>query len=186
MLDPFAGSAKDDNGTIVYNVSQDEMDKFFPTTDDQLREKYEHLKSKSEVWEIDEEEEDSFRMALQEELATSSAGLNIEDFNKVLEEEFNVFQKGEKYDYVKDLKGAFKNSMKLTSEQKIFATIPDFVFWDIKKPMNKKFTIKGNRYNPFRGDEHTSFFDMRDQESYMDMQELKLNRNNSVSLHAKY
>lgn len=137
MLDPFAGSAKDDNGTIVYKVTEEEMEKFFPVSDEKLKEKYELQKSKTEVWEIDEEEEDSFRQALQEELQTDSVGLNIEDFNKVLEDEFNVFQKGEKYNYVKDLKSAYKNSLKLTSEQKIFATIPDHVFWDIKIPMNK-------------------------------------------------
>lgn len=61
MLDPFAGSAKDDNGTIVYKVTEEEMEKFFPVSDEKLKEKYELQKSKTEVWEIDEEEEDSFR-----------------------------------------------------------------------------------------------------------------------------
>jgi hypothetical protein len=37
---------------------------------------------------------------------------------------------------VKDLKDAHRNSLATSLEDKILETIPDHVFWDIKKPIN--------------------------------------------------
>jgi hypothetical protein len=46
-----------------------------------------------------------------------------------------------------------------TKEERIFATIPDHVFWDIKKPLQKnRNLLRENRYNPFRGKEFDSYF----------------------------
>jgi len=87
----------------------------------------------------------------------------MEDFDKVLDKELGSFVK-DKYDYVRDLKDAYKNSLRTTSEQKILATIPDHVFWDIKTPRRPAPIVRTNRYNPFRGREHNNFFEMRDSE----------------------
>ena len=94
--------------------------------------------------------------------------------------------KGEKYDYIKDIKEAYKDSLKLSSEAKIFQTIPNHYFWDIKTPLKKSYIIPKNRYNPFRGREFESFFDMRDSETYMDLNSSKDNLNPSVSLFRRY
>ena len=98
------------------------------------------------------------------------------------EEELSVFKKGEKYQFSKDLADAYKNSLKTSTEQKIFDRIPDYYFWDIKKPNLpfKPFTRK-NKHNPFRGREHRDFFEMRATEQYFDSQELMDNLNPSVS-----
>ena len=72
-------------------------------------------------------------------------------------------------------------------EDKILDTIPEHVFWDIKKPLNqKKDLVVTNRYNPFRGREYESFFEMRDQEDYQERMETKRNINDSVSMFRRY
>jgi len=105
---------------------------------------------------------------LLQELDENKSIFKADDFEKILVKELGVFKDGEKYDFVKDLKDAYKNSLKTTTEDKILATIPDHVFWDIKKPLQKKAIIPKNRYNPFRGREYDNFFEMRDSEEYLD------------------
>ena len=85
---------------------------------------------------MDAEDEDSFRLAMLQELEEGKAGFSIEDFHATLDKELGVFQNGEKYDYVKDLKDAHRQSLASNLEDKIFDTIPDHYFWDIKKPVN--------------------------------------------------
>ncbi len=53
-----------------------------------------------------------------------------------MDEEFSVFKNGQEYDYVTDLRDGFKNSLKKPLARRIFETIPDHVFWDIKKPQH--------------------------------------------------
>jgi len=145
------------------------------------------LKTKSEVWDVDEEDEEAFRLAMLQELEEGYAGFKIEDFHAELDKELGVFKKDEKYSYVKDLKDAHAVTLKTSTEEKIFETIPDHVFWDIKKPQNRKEQIqKKNRYNPFRGLEYANFFEMRDQEEYQMNQEKKTNKNDSVSMFRRY
>lgn len=43
-----------------------------------------------------------------------------------------------------------------------------------------------NRYNPFRGREYDNFFEMRDAENYIDMQNKKENKNDSISTFRRY
>jgi len=134
MLDPFADSERDAQGTILLNVSQAEVDNFSCLDDEKLREQFAAAKAKEDVWDLDDEDEDAFRMALAQELTEDRAPFSVKDFDEVLTKEFGVFKEGEKYDYVKDLKNAYKDSLKTTAEQRILATIPDHVFWDIKTP----------------------------------------------------
>jgi hypothetical protein len=46
--------------------------------------------------------------------------------------------------------------------------------------------VNGNRYNPFRGREYDSFFEMRDQEDYQHRMEEKKNTNDSISMFRRY
>lgn len=58
--------------------------------------------------------------------------------DKLLEKELAVFKTGERYNFSKDMKDAYKSHLKLSMEEKIFKTIPDHYFWDIKKPNEKR------------------------------------------------
>jgi hypothetical protein len=51
----------------------------------------------------------------------------------VFNKELSVF-KGKEYDFVSDLKHAYKKSLGESLERQIIRTIPDHYFWDIKKP----------------------------------------------------
>ena len=57
-----------------------------------------------------------------------------DEFQKILDKELSVFKEGEKYSYVKDLKEAYRHGLAKSSAEKIFDTIPDHAFWDIKVP----------------------------------------------------
>ena len=62
---------------------------------------------------------------------------NAEEYEaslKYLDEQLSVFKEGEKYDYVKDLKDAFKDGLSRSTADKILDTIPLHAFWDIKVP----------------------------------------------------
>jgi hypothetical protein len=71
-----------------------------------------------------------------QELEEGVAGFQIEEFHNALDKELGIFGKNEKYSYVKDLKDAHTAALKTSTEEKILGTIPDHVFWDIKKPQN--------------------------------------------------
>lgn len=120
------------------------------------------------------------------ELEVRKTQADLDEFHASVDQELAIFQKGERYDYVKDLKDAYKDSLKATSEQRIFDTIPDHVFWDIKKPQRDPAYKRDNRYNTFRGREFENFFEMRDAEEYLDQSVHHANRNNSVSSFRRY
>lgn len=110
----------------------------------------------------------------------------FDNFEEVLDKEFSVFKLGEKYDYVKDVKDAFQDSLSKSAAQRIFETIPDHVFWDIKKPLNPDKEVAMNPYNPFRMYPNTSFFEMRDYEEYMNRRTRKENLRDAVSTYRRY
>ena len=152
-LDPFAGASRDSEGSLLYRVEEKELAHFDLTNEDALKAEYEDLKSKDEVWEIDDEDENAVRLGLMDELQAGTTPFNVKEFENVLNKELNVF-KEEKYDFVRDLKDAYSKSLKTTREERIFATLPDHVFWDIKTPQDKKPVLRQNRYNPARGREY--------------------------------
>ena len=154
-------------------------------SEDKLRKEYEALKEYGEVWEISEEEENTVRLALLQDLEKNRPH-SLDEFNKLLDEEFSIFKDGEEYDYVKDMKDAFSDSLSKTNAQRIFETIPEHAFWDIKTPQSgseKKFI---NPYNPFRAYPTSSFFDVRDYEEYNDRRKKKENLRDAVSIHRRY
>lgn len=187
LLDPFAESTRDEEGTIIYTVEDKEMDSFKLKDEDFMKAAYEQMKSKQEVWDVDAEDEDAFRLAMLQELEEGVAGFQIEEFHNALDKELGIFGKNEKYSYVKDLKDAHSAALKTSTEEKILGTIPDHVFWDIKKPQNQREQImQKNRYNPFRGKEYDNFFEMRDMEEWHDKTDKKSNVNSSISNFRKY
>lgn len=92
---------------------------------------------------------------------------NIKHFEEVLNRELGVIPEG-RYNYVKDIKDAYKTSLATSTEEKILANIPDHAFWDIKKPQKQASIVRMNKYNPFRGREFNNFFEMRDSEQYLE------------------
>lgn len=187
ITDPFAGAPRDDDGAIVYRLTEDEMSRFKTDDEENLKKLYELRKSKSyEPWDVDEEDEEAFRTGLVAELEDNKTPFNIDDFHTVLNKELGVFGSSEKYSIAKDLKEAYQTSLSKTKEQRIFETIPAHYFWDIKRPQTQNGFFRENRYNQYRGREYDSFFEMRDAEEYFERQEKKANVENSVSLHRRY
>ena len=187
IVDPFDGAPRDDDGAIVYKITEEEISKFKPASDDDLKKLFENRKAKGyEPWDVDEEDEEAFRQGLVSELEDNKAPFNIDDFHDVLNKELGVFAKKDKYSVAKDLKEAYSGSLGKTKEQRIFETIPAHYFWDIKRPLHKTGFFRENRYNQYRGREYDNFFEMRDAEEYFERQEKKDNVANSVSLHRRY
>ena len=92
MIDPFAGSQRDANGTILYTVEDKELNELMMYGDEEkLRSQYEAYKGKIEAWDMDEEEEESFRMAMLNELEENKTIFKADDFEKILTREFGVF-----------------------------------------------------------------------------------------------
>jgi hypothetical protein len=73
-----------------------------------------------------------------------------------------------------------------STAEKIFDSIPNHVFWDIKKPTRPDPTRFSNPYNPFREYPNKSFFEMRDYEEYMSRRTKKDNLRDAVSVYRKY
>lgn len=134
ITDPFDGAARDENGSILYTVKDSELAAFSLDDEEYLRNLYNKRVSQDEVWDVDEEDEEAFRLGLVEELNNNQTPFDVKKFEEQLNKELGVFDKGEKYSYVKDLKEAYQDSLRIPLNQRIFDTIPEHAFWDIKKP----------------------------------------------------
>jgi hypothetical protein len=85
------------------------------------------------------------------------------------------------------MREAFDDGLRTSAADKIFDTLPDHVFYDIKKPLDKENESFWNEYNPARRHAHSSFFDMRRHEDYFINQNKKQdNIKNNVSYYRKY
>lgn len=89
-----------------------------------------------------------------------------EELEKMFADELDIFKVGEDYSFVKDLRDGFDEGLRSSAAEKIFATLPDHVFYDIKKPLNHDCQIFMNNYNPARKYYNSHFFDMRQTERY--------------------
>lgn len=153
--------------------------------EDRLRSEFEKLRNADNTWDVSEEDEDAMRLALLADLEENSP-YSIDEFNAILDKEFSVFKNGEKYNFVKDMKDAFREGLSKTTAQKIFETIPDHVFWDIKKPLipdQQKFM---SPYNPFRKYPYSSFFDLKDYDEFTHRRSRKENLRDAISLYRRY
>lgn len=184
-LDPFSGAGRDENGTIILEVNDKDLAHEGLDSEEGLRAEYANLNSKDDVWDVDAEDENQLRIDLLEELENGKTDFEIKNFEAILNKQLGIFPEG-KYDFVGDLKDAYKSSLSTSTEAKIFNNIPSHAFWDIKTPQQTKNIIRMNRYNPFRGREFDNFFEMRDSEEYIHRQHVKNNINDSISTHRRY
>ncbi len=183
-FDPLAGAKRLENGTMLYEIKDDEFG-YEIFDEKKLRDAYEKQKGQDEQWDMGTEDEDEIRTAILLDLERNNL-FSTDEFAAVLDKEFSVFKEGEKYDFVKDLKLGYANSLSKSSAQAILETIPDYVFWDIKKPKIKEEERVMNPYNPFRRYPNESFFDIRENEEYNDRRNKKENLKDAVSTYRKY
>ena len=73
---------------------------------DRLRAQYDRLKN---LEAIEGEEQEEVLAAMYDQI--EAAGFDVEEWDKILAQEFNTFQEGEKYDYVKDLRRTYDQSL---------------------------------------------------------------------------
>ena len=128
---------------------------------------------------IEAEDENETRIALFDQM--EEAGFSKEEWDQILAREFNTFKEGEKYDYTTDLRRTFDEGLATSSFDKVFAKLPDHVFWDIKKPQSQGEEFFINRWNAARQYPFKSFFDMRRHEDWMQSKEEKRNLTANIS-----
>lgn len=66
--DPFAGAPRDADGALVYTVGDAELTDKKLDNEEHMKEMYAEMQAKSEVWDVDAEDEDAWRMAIIAEL----------------------------------------------------------------------------------------------------------------------
>ena len=78
ITDPFDGAARDEDGAIIYKVTEDELSRFESLDDEALKKAYETGKSKTyDTWDVDEEDEEAFRLGLVAELESNNTPFDI-------------------------------------------------------------------------------------------------------------
>lgn len=166
ILDPLAGAIKLDNGALFYQVEEKEL---APEIRDQekLRKEFERMTLQNEGVLEGADGEDDLRIALLQDMESNSP-FNIDEFQDILDKEFSIFKKENQYDYVRDMKDAFQDSLAKPAAVSILETIPEHAFWDIKVPQTPQEQRYMNPYNPFRKYPFSSFFEHRDYEEYLD------------------
>ena len=161
LFEPLAGCKRDENGTLIVEISDKDLQHGL----DEAKVRAQFERSLNQDVLIAEEDSDELRVAIMEEIQSSD--MPIEEWNDYIDKELSVFKAGEKYDYVKDLRSAFAEGLSSTTADKILETIPEHVFWDIKKPMVSEDNYYMNPYNPARKYPGESFFDIRKTEAWM-------------------
>jgi len=98
-----------------------------------------------------------------------------------------LLKKGENYSFVKDLREGYDDGLRLSLEEKIFNTLPNHVFHDIKVPIEKhEEEVYWHKYNPAKKNPNTNFFVMRANEDYFIRHKKKENIRENVSMHRRY
>ena len=182
MFDPLASAKRLDNGSLYVEVSPAELGP--ELNEDVVRKAFDRLNDQSTI-DFGEDEEAEMRVAMFTEIDQQSL-FNTEALNDIVSKELDIFQPGEEYDFVKDLRTGYDDGLRETAAQKMFKTIPDHVFWDIKTPLRKDLDSYANPYNPARKNPYDSFFDMRKHEAYHRNQKEKRNINDNVSFYQRY
>lgn len=186
IFEPLAFAHKNAEGTLEVEVTAEDVAHLELGNDARYEELFRKYAENREEYDKDELEE-ADRLAALERLYSKTSDYDKDQMAKLLDKELGVFKKGEPYNYSKDLKEAFRRSLRTSTEQKIFETIPDHTFWDIKKPLQQGVKAEFNRYNPFRGKEHKDYFEMVEFEEYIEEQHMHKNLNNGASTyHRRY
>ena len=82
------------------------------------------------------------------------------------------------------MRKSYAEGLSSSEAAKIFKTLPDHVFWDIKKPRSKDLDddeMFANPYNPARADPTRDFFDARVNEQWLKDKKEQKNINPTVS-----
>ena len=179
MFEPFAHAQTLENGTLYLEMTDKDMEG--KLEESALRNIYEKMKDTREVEAADENE---VRAAMFDSIEEN--GFDVQEWNQILAREFDTFEKGEKYDYVTDLRRTFNPTMQMSTTQKVFQKLPAHVFWDIKKPVQKKNReVPVNPWNPSREYPHANFFDMRNHEEWLASRSEQRNINPTISRHTR-
>lgn len=94
------------------------------------RERFDKLDGGIETCDI--EDEDEMRVQLLTEM--EDVGIDAEAMEQAMMEEMAIFKEGSKYSFVNDLREGFDDGLRKSAADKIFDTLPDHVFYDIKRP----------------------------------------------------
>lgn len=118
----------------------------------------------------------------------SADNVSLERWNEILGEELGVFKHDEKYDYATDMRRQYDHTLKESKFTKIFKTLPDHVFYDIKKPMFKYMeeSIRYNTINPTRKHWADDFFEYRELDEWRENRYTKRDLNQSISHYRRY
>lgn len=182
IFEPLIDAERDENGTLVVNVDACEIRN---VDEESLRKAYENARDKNSLAH-DGEDDEEYRLQLMRDLQADS--VSLEAWNQILGDELGVFKHDEAYDYATDLRRNFDASLAESKQQKIFKTIPDHVFWDIKKPLKRHLdrVVKTNDINPTREHYARDFFDLRANEEWKRNRENKRDLNQSISMFRQY
>ena len=103
-MDPFADAKRLENGALFYVLEDKELDPILGD-EEKLRDEFTRLSEGNAVY--DEEDEAEIRIKVLERLETDTP-FSLDYFNEIFDRELSVFKEGENYDYVKDLKHAYR------------------------------------------------------------------------------
>lgn len=161
LFEPLADAQKLENGTVYLELTDKDLG--HELDEERLRAQFNKLSSQEA---LEGEDEAEVRASMFD--AMERAGVDIEEWDKILAREFDTFKSGEKYDYVTDLRRTFDTEVATPTARKIFKRLPSYVFWDIKKPVEKNYDeMYLNPYNTARKYPYESFFDMRRHEDWL-------------------
>lgn len=183
VFEPLLEAEKDENGTYFLKVDHAEL---FHVNEEEMRKIYENRKDHTNEVHEEEVESDEFRAKLFADL--ESENISLDRWNEIIAEEIGVFKRDEEYDYVTDLRRNFDHVLETSQLEKIFRTIPEHVFWDIKKPMypHLKVNPRKNRSNPTRQPHIDEFFDGRRYEEWRRNRHTKRDLNQNISMFTRY
>lgn len=104
---PFAGSTRAEDGAIEYTVLDEELKDQKLDDEETLRAQYKLYQQATEVLDLDPEDDEAWNNIWMTELMQKEGPFEIDEWNEYLDKELGTFKKGEKYDFVKDLKAAY-------------------------------------------------------------------------------
>ena len=181
MLEPLAGSVKLDNGSVYLEV----LDKDLKVELDEDRAKKLYDLYKQDQVSEDDDASDEIRISMARDRQAES-NFEKDVLREKMDAEFELFLKGEKYDFVTDLVKSNEAELSTPLESKIFDTIPSFVFYDIKKPRIEATVYPDNPTNPSRKNPNVDFFEMRKYEQWVQNRKEQKNLVNGISDYRNY
>ena len=150
---------------------------------------YETLKSQEAI-DAEDDADDAYetRVAMLTDIMQTDNGMMThEEMTAQIQKEFAVFQAGEPYDYVTDLKRQYNAQMQDSLSVKMLKTIPDHYFWDIKAPIKQEENYNSrNPYNAARAYPHQDFFDHREHEKWLNGKAQQRNITSNISSYKNY